>query len=112
MELILNNWELVVTIIMFAAAILLKGKQRAWFEWANETLDLAFDNAEKKGLLEGIGGADKLQHYLNIWRQAYRERFGTDPTEQAITYAVNRAASLAEKEKTIAKIGELANPKV
>jgi len=47
----MENFALVATIVAFAAAFLLTGKRRAYFEWANEVLFLAFDNAEKKGLL-------------------------------------------------------------
>lgn len=112
LEWILDNFAVVATIVLFVAGIILRERQRAWFEWANETLFLAFDNAEKRGLLEGLSGADKLRHYLNIWRQAYREQFGEEPSESAINYAINRAAELSKQEKEIReKVAALANPK-
>lgn len=112
MEWFMENFVLVVTVVAFAAAFLLTGKRRAYFEWANETLFLAFDNAEKKGLLDGWSGADKLRHYLGIWRQVYIERFGKEPGEEAMQFAINKAAELASKEKSIKTIVEgLANPK-
>lgn len=111
-EFLLDNFSLVVTVVLFVAAALLTGKRRAWFEWANETLFLAFDNAEQRGLLEGLKGQEKLTHYLTIWRQAYAERFGKEPDQKAMEYAVNKAAELASKEKTVRqKVESLANPK-
>lgn len=112
MEWLMENFTLVATIVAFTAAFLLTGKQREYFEWANEILFLAFDNAEKKGLLDGWSGADKLRHYLGIWRQAYLERFGKEPGEEAMQFAINKAAELAIKEKSIkATVERLANPK-
>lgn len=112
MEWILDNFAVVATIVVFVAGIVLRERKRAWFEWANETLFMAFDNAEKKGILEGLSGADKLRHYLNIWRQAYMERFGREPSETDMNYAINRATELAKREKEIrAMVASLANPK-
>lgn len=112
MEWLMENFALVATIVAFAAAFLLTGKRRAYFEWANEILFLAFDNAEKRGILDGWSGADKLRHYLGIWRQAYLERFGKEPGEEEMQFAINKAAELAIKEKRIkATVEELANPK-
>ncbi len=115
MEWFMENFALVATIIAFAAAFLLTGKRRAYFEWANEILFLAFDNAEKRGLLDGWSAADKLRHYLEIWRQAYIDRFGREPGEEAMQFAINKAAELARKEKGIKELVEgvegLANPK-
>lgn len=112
MEWLMENFVLVATIVAFTASFLLTGKRRAYFDWANETLFLAFDNAEKKGLLDGWSGADKLRHYLGIWRQAYMDRFGKEPGEEAIQFAINKAAELASKEKSIkATVEGLANPK-
>jgi len=76
-------------------------KGRAYFEWANEVLFLAFDNAEKKGLLDGWSGADKLRHYLGIWRQAYLERFGKEPGEEEMQFAINKAAELALRKRVL-----------
>ena len=112
MEWFMENFALVATIIAFAAAFLLTGKRRAYFEWANEILFLAFDNAEKRGLLDGWSAADKLRHYLEIWRQAYIDRFGREPGEEEMQFAINKAAELARKEKSIKEVVEgLANPK-
>ena len=112
MEWFMENFVLVATIVAFVAAFLLTGKRRAYFEWANEILFLAFDNAEKRGLLDGWTGADKLRHYLGIWRQAYIDRFGKEPGEEEMQFAINKAADLARKEKSIKEIVEgLANPK-
>lgn len=112
LEWFLDNFAVVATIVLFVAGIVLRERQRAWFEWANETLFLAFDNAEKRGLLEGLPGAEKLEHYLTIWRKAYWERFGEEPSESAMTYAINRAAELSKQEKEIReKVAALANPK-
>lgn len=112
MEWILENFALVATIVMFVAGIVLRERKRAWFEWANETLFMAFDSAEKKGILEGLSGADKLRHYLSIWRQAYEERFGKQPSEADMTYAINKATELAKREKEIREmVASLANPK-
>ncbi len=109
---ILDNFAVVATIVLFVAGIVLRERKRAWFEWANETLFMAFDNAEKRGILEGLNGADKLQHYLNIWRQAYREQFGKEPSGNAMIYAINKAAELSKQEKEIReKVAALANPK-
>ena len=113
LEWIMDNFTVVATIVLFIAGIVLRERKRAWFEWANETLFMAFDNAEKRGILEGLPAADKLEHYLNIWRQAYREQFGREPSEQAMLYAMNKAAELSNKEKTIReKVADLANPKL
>jgi len=112
MEWLMENFVLVATIVAFVAAFLLTEKRRAYFEWANETLFLAFDNAEKRGLLDGWTGADKLRHYLGIWRQAYIDRFGKEPGEDAVEFAINKAAELAIKEKSVkATVEGLANPK-
>ena len=112
MEWLMENFALVATIVAFAVAFLLTGKRRAYFEWANEVLFLAFDNAEKKGLLEGWSGADKLRHYLGIWRQIYIERFGKEPGAEEMQFAINKAAELAIKEKSIkATVERFANPK-
>lgn len=112
-DLITSNFPLVATIVVFVAAMVLRERSRAWFEWANETLFMAFDNAEKRGILEGLPGVDKLEHYLNIWRQAYREQFGREPSENDMIYAVNKATELAKKEKTVReKVAGLANPKL
>lgn len=112
MDWILDNFTVIATIVLFVAGIILRERKRAWFEWANETLFLAFDNAEKKGILEGLAGVDKLRHYLNIWRQVYREQFGTDPSEADIIYAINKAAEWSNREKEIREmVDALANPK-
>lgn len=112
LEWILEHFTVVATIVLFIAGIVLRERQRAWFEWANETLFMAFDNAEKRGILEGLPAADKLEHYLNIWRQVYREQFGREPSEDAMMYAINKAAELSQKEKQIReKVAVLANPK-
>lgn len=112
LEWILDNFAVVATIVLFVAGIVLRERKRAWFEWANETLFLAFDNAEKRGILEGIPDIAKLQHYLNIWRQVYREQFGKEPSESEMTYAINKATELAKREKEIReKVAALASPK-
>lgn len=111
-EILLNNFPLIATLVALAAAALLVGKNRSKFEWINETLFLAFDNAEKKGLLEGWSGAEKLQHYLSIWRRAYEDKFGTPPTDKIIDIAVKKAEELSQKEKSISQIvDEMSNPK-
>lgn len=111
-DFLLNNLSTVAVVVLFIAAAFLSGKRRAYFEWANETLFLAFDNAEKRGLIDDIPGSDKLRHYLNIWRNAYRERFGKDPDEKKIAFAIERAADLAQKEKSVRAVVEsLSNPK-
>lgn len=112
LEWILDNFTVVATIVLFVAGIVLRERQRSWFEWANETLFMAFDNAEKRGLLEGLPGAEKLEHYLNIWRKAYWERFGKEPGESDMAYAINKATELAKREKEIREmVASLASPK-
>lgn len=112
MEWILENFTVVATIVLFIAGIVLRERKRAWFEWANETLFMAFDNAEKRGILEGLPGVEKLEHYLNIWRQVYREQFGREPNETDMIYAINKASELARREKEIReKVAVLADPK-
>lgn len=111
-DLITSNFPLVATIVVFVAAMVLRERNRAWFQWANETLFMAFDNAEKRGLLEGLPGQEKLTHYLGIWRQAYVERFGKEPDENMMQFAIDKAAELSKKEKSVRQtIEALSNPK-
>lgn len=112
LEFVLNNFELIATVILMVIGAVLGGRRLAWFQWANEVLFLAFDQAEKRGLLEGIKGSDKLAYYLAIWREAYMKRYGEEPNSKAMQYAVNKAAELAQKEKTIKQtIVSLSDPK-
>lgn len=112
MEWILENFAIVATVVIFIAGIVLRERKRAWFEWANETLFLAFDNAEKRGLLEGLPGKEKLTHYLGIWRRGYVERFGKEPDENMMQFAIDKAAELSKKEKSVRQTVEaLSNPK-
>jgi hypothetical protein len=101
LEFLQDNIALVLTLVAFVAALVLRGKRRAWFEWANETAFLAFDNAEKKGLIEGLPGSEKLRHYMNLWRSEYVKRFGEEPDEKTLKFAEKKAAELAVKEKQI-----------
>lgn len=111
MEFLQDNIEIVLTLVAFVAALVLHGRRRAWFEWANETAFLAFDNAEKLGLIEGWSGAEKLRHYMNLWRSEYVKRFGEEPDEKALEFAATRAAELAVKEKRIrASVEALSDP--
>lgn len=112
MEWLLDNFSVVATIVLFIAGIVLRERRRAWFEWANEVLFMAFDSAEKRGILEGIPDIAKLQHYLDIWRHEYRKQFGKDPSEADMMYAVTRAAELSQREKQIREmVAVLADPK-
>lgn len=101
LKLVLEHFDTIATIAMIVAGVIFTGKKLAWWQWANEITFLAFDAAEKKGLLEGIKGADKLAYYLSIWREAYMKKYGTEPTEKALTFAVNKATELAQKEKIL-----------
>lgn len=99
--LMLDHWESMLAIIIFALALVLTGRRLVWFRWFNEIAFFAWDNAEKKGLLEGLKGAEKLQHYLGIYRAQYEKKWGTEPTNSAIARAEVKAAELSAKEKVI-----------
>ena len=112
LERILDNFELVATLVAFAAALFLSGKNRSYWRWVNETLFLAWDSAEKYGILEDWKGAEKLEHYLRIWREEYEKRFGEPPNEKMIQHAIKTATNLSEREKAIrTMVNEWANPK-
>lgn len=104
--LLTNNWEMVMLVVLTILAAVLTGNRLDWWKWFNETTFFAWDNAEKKGLLEGIKGADKLHHYLTIYRAQYLKKFGAPPTDGTIEQAVLKAAELSAKEKVI----RLSNP--
>jgi hypothetical protein len=101
MDFITQNWELLVTVLFVVLAFVLTGKRKAWFSWFNEAIFFAFDSAEKKGLLEGIKGADKLRHFLTVYRDQYTKRFGTEPTSNQLAEAAAKANELSIKEKVI-----------
>lgn len=106
-QFILDNWGMVAGIILMVIGVVLTGKKLAYFRWANEVLFFAWAEAEKQGILEGIKGVDKLEHYLMIWKAKYQEKFGTDevPTTE-MGRAVKIAVDLSAKEK----VHRLANP--
>lgn len=101
LEFLSNNWEVVVAVVIFVLAVILRGRQLAWFQWFNEVSFLAWDQAEKKGLLDGWRGAEKLRIYLEIWRREYEKKWGDPPTEGTIEQAKVKAAELSQLEKTI-----------
>jgi len=96
-----DNWEVALVILLTILAVVLTGKRLAWWKWFNEIAFYAWDSAEKKGLLEGIKGADKLNHYLAIYRAQYVKKWGAPPTEGTIEQAKMKAAELSAKEKII-----------
>lgn len=105
-SLLVDNWELVLTVVLFILAAILNDKRLAWWKWFNETAFLAWDNAEKKGLLEGLKGKEKLDHYIAVYRAEYIKKFGAPPTEGTIEQATLKAEELSTKEKVI----RLSNP--
>jgi hypothetical protein len=96
-----DNWEVLITVVIFILAAVLTGKRLSWFKWFNELTFFAWDQAEKQGLLEGWKGAEKLRIYLEVWRREYQKKWGSAPSESVIEMATIRAAELSEKEKEI-----------
>lgn len=106
-QFVLDNWGLTVTIILMIVGVVFTGKRLAYFKWANEVLFFAWAEAEKQGILEGIKGHEKLEHYLMIWKAKYQEKFGADELPGSeIDRAVKVAVDLSAKEK----VHRLANP--
>jgi len=99
--LLTDNWETVLLIVFTVLAISITGRRLAWWKWFNETVFYAWDSAEKKGLLEGIKGVDKLNHYLEVYRKQYEKKWGAPPAEGTIEQAVLKAAELSAKEKIL-----------
>lgn len=100
-NLILGNWQQAVLLLFFVLAMVLVGRRLLWWQWFNEVAFFAWDSAEKKGLLEGLKGMDKLRHYIEVYRSQYIQKWGTPPTEGTLERAVLKAAELSAKEKVI-----------
>lgn len=105
-DLLINNWPLVVSILMMVATVVLTARNRAWFVWFNETAWFAYTQAEKQGLLQNWSGKQKLDHYMTIWHDAYLKKFGTTPTPALISQAVAKAQQLSLQDK----VQKLVNP--
>lgn len=118
MELLTDNILLMiftVVISLVAAFLGIRGGARyqAWFKWANETAFFAWHNAETKGLLEGIKGADKFAHYMRIWEEAYKAQYGEEMDDKAVEFATKEAERLSKVDKELkAQVKALADPKV
>lgn len=100
------NWELVLAAVFAVLTVVLTQKRKVWWEWFHEVAFFAWDSAEKRGLLEGIKGEEKLRHYLEVYRAQYAKRWGKPPAESDLVVAAEKAAELSAKEKVI----RLANP--
>lgn len=100
-DFILNNFSLISMIVLAIVAIVLGQKRMAFWQWFNETAFIAFALAETHGILEGLKGADKLKHYLEIYKAEYEKKFGKAPGFEDIQQAEAKAAELALKEKEI-----------
>lgn len=106
-QFILDNWGMVAGVILMVVGVVLTGKKLAYFRWANEVLFFAWAEAEKQGILEGIKGVEKLEHYLQIWKAKYQERFGTEGLPAA---EIDRAVRIADDLSAKEKVHRLANP--
>ena len=93
---------IVVTVVFLLLGVVLSGQRLLWFKWFNEVTQFAFLRAEEKGLLDGIKGIEKLRYYMEIWEHEYRKKYMTEPPEEALKKAVNKATELSVKEKVIA----------
>ena len=102
LRLLLDNLGIVLSGLLALLAYWLgqkkSDKEENWWTWFNEVAFFAFDNAEKKGILEGLPGEEKLKHYLEIYRAEYLRKWGTEPSEMQIAMATARAAELSAKE--------------
>jgi hypothetical protein len=96
-----DNLSLVLTGVFALLAVILTQQRLTWWQWFHEVAFFAWDAAEKRGLLEGIKGEDKLRHYLEVYRTQYGKKWGEQPTERHLAKAAERAAELSAKEKVI-----------
>ncbi len=96
-----DNFGLVLTGVFALLAVILTQQRLTWWQWFHEVAFFAWDAAEKRGLLEGIKGEDKLRHYLEVYRTQYGKKWGEQPTERHLAKAAERAAELSAKEKVI-----------
>ena len=100
-EFLYNNFGLVSMVLLAVIAIVLGQKRLSWWKWLNETCFLAFALAEKHGITENVKGADKLKHYLEIYKTEYEKKFGKSPGFDDYMKAEDIAAGLARKEKVV-----------
>ena len=98
---VLDNLGFVSMIVLAILAIVFGERKLSLWRWFNETAFIAFALAETHGVLEGLKGADKLKHYLEIYKAEYEKKFGKAPGLEDIQRAEARAAELALKEKEI-----------
>jgi len=90
MEWILENWEIVVAILL---AVLATFQGAEWFRYVRTVTRIAqsaWRIAEEEGITKELKGAQKAAPFLEAFFRMWEERFGElpDPTTQALAMRV------------------------
>lgn len=106
MEWILENWETVLSVALFALA-LFKGAD--WFRYVRAVKRIAqaaWRIAEEEGITKDLKGAQKAAPFLEAFFRMWEERFGEQPDANIQALAMRVAAH----ESAAHKVGKSSTP--
>lgn len=107
MQILLDNWQLVVSVLVFTLAFFQGASWFRYVRFVRRLAEAAWAFAEEEGILKDINGADKVAPFLEYFLQQWEQRFG----ETAPPKAQGMAMRIAAEESIKHKVAELSSPK-
>lgn len=107
MQLLLDNWRLVISVLVFTLAFFQGASWFRYVRFVRRLAEAAWAFAEEEGILKDLKGADKAAPFLQYFLEQWELRFG----EAAPPGAQAMALRIAAEESLRHKVLELSAPK-